>query len=160
MTDNKFLAKFESRTINRADWTHEAHVRMAWLYVTRSDSYRDARNKVRTGIKKLVAAFEAQAVVPCGATAPPEPAANPAEEPKKVGYHETITTAFVRLIAARSRPGENFANFRKRNPDLFDRKLSALLAHYSPGLLFADGSKTKFVEPDLEPLPKPWLVLA
>ena len=61
MTDNQFLAKFEKRQLDRSEWTHEAHVRMAWLYVTKTESYRDARSKVRTGIKKLNAAFLAVA---------------------------------------------------------------------------------------------------
>ena len=155
MTDDKFLAKFENRTLTRAKWTHEAHVRMAWLYVMRTPSYRDARNKVRTGIKRLNAAFEARSVVPCGATRPAEPVAQ--TESKPIGFHETITTAFVRLISARVRDGESFSTFRKRNPDMFDGKLSALLTHYSPALLFSDGAKVKFVEPDLAPLPKPWV---
>jgi hypothetical protein len=160
MTDNKFLAKFEDRTLTREEWTHEAHVRMAWLYVSRSDSYRDARSKVRTGIKKLNAAFLARQNAPCGATRPPEVDANadPAAEPKPVGFHETITTAFLRLIADRAKDGESFAAFRKRNPEFFDRSLSALLAHYSPEVLFSDEAKVKFVQPDREPLPKPWRV--
>lgn len=160
MTDATFLTKFEACSLDRAAWTHEAHVRMAWLYVARSESYRDARSKVRTGIKRLNAAFVARQNAPCGATPPPEPVAEPAAEQKPTGFHETITTAFVRLVAARSRPGEKFAAFRNRNPDLFDRKLSALLAHYSPAVLFSDEARTHFVQPDREPLPKPWLAPA
>ena len=155
MTDDEFLTKFEQRTLTRGQWTHAAHVRMAWLYVGRSGTYRHARGKARTGIQKLNQAFLARQNAPCGATRPPEPAAEPAAEPKVVGFHETITTAFVRLVAARARPGETFAAFRKRNPDLFDRTLAALLAHYSRGLLFSEEAKTKFAQPDLAPLPKP-----
>lgn len=162
MTDAKFLSKFEACQTDRADWTHEAHVRMAWLYLDRGLSYRDARSKVRTGIKKLNAAFVARMNAPCGATPPlvAEPVAEPAAEPKPIGFHETITTAFVRLVAARSRAGEKFAAFRNRNPDLFDRKLTALLSHYTRERLFSDEAKTHFVQPDLEPLPKPWLAPA
>jgi len=151
MTDDVFMTKFEQRVLSHDEWTHEAHVRMAWLYVTRSANYRAARSKVRSGIKKLNAAFLAKSVAPCDAT----PAAEPVAETKLAGFHETITTTFVRLIAARSRPGEKFAAFRKRNPDLFDRKLSALLKHYSPKLLFSEEAKAKFAQPDLTPLPKP-----
>ena len=71
MTDSQFLMKFEKRQLDRSEWTHEAHVRMAWLYVTKTESYRDARSKVRTGIKKLNAAFVAQSAAPCGATFSP-----------------------------------------------------------------------------------------
>ena len=157
MTDDQFLAKFEQRTLKRAQWTHEAHVRMAWLYLTRSENYRGARNKVRSGIKKLNATFLAQSTSGCGATRPAEPAAEAASEGKSTGFHETITTAFLRVVAVRARAGEKFAAFRKRNLDLFDRKLSALLTHYTPEQLFSDGAKVKFVQPDLTPLPKPQL---
>lgn len=159
MTDDKFLTRFEQCTLARADWTHEAHVRMAWLYVARSETYRAARVKVRSGIKKLNAAFVAQQNAPCGATRPAEPVAATEEKPA-TGFHETITTAFVRLVASRSKPGEKFSAFRKRNPDLFDRKLTALLSHYSPEVLFSEPAKAQFVEPDREPLPKPWLAAA
>ena len=107
MTDDKFLTQFERATLNRAAWTHEAHVRMAWLYVARTDSYRTARAKVRSGIRKLNAAFLAQQHVPCGATRPAEPVAA-AEDKPTTGFHETITTAFVRLVAARAKAGEKF----------------------------------------------------
>jgi hypothetical protein len=159
MSDKEFLEQFESRTLDRKEWTHEAHIRMAWLYLKRSDSYRRARSRIRSGIKKLNAAFEARLADPCGAIAPPEASAMPADEPKRVGYHETITTAFVRLIAVRIRSGETYTKFQSRNVDLFDGKLSALMSHYSAGLLFSEEARTSFVEPDLARLPKPWLAL-
>ena len=37
MTDDEFLAAFEAAAIPRKDWTHEAHVRMAWLYLRTHD---------------------------------------------------------------------------------------------------------------------------
>ena len=33
MSDDAFLAAFERCHIARKDWTHEAHVRVAWLFV-------------------------------------------------------------------------------------------------------------------------------
>ena len=69
------------------------------------------------------------------------------------GYHETITIAFVTVIASRIKPGEDFAAFRDRNPDLFDRTFPALLKHYSPERLYSAAARLEFIEPDLEPLP-------
>lgn len=147
MTDDKFLAAFESCRLARKDWTHDAHVRMAWLYLTRCASYRAARDAVRGGLQKLNTAFKARAALLCAAPTPG------ATRSKLTGYHETITMAFVRLIADRQSDGEDFAGFRERNPDLFDRKLSALLCHYSPERLFSEEAQKGFVEPDLAPLP-------
>src|SRR4051812_27869201 len=105
MTDDEFLAAFEAAAIAPPDWAHEAHVRMAWLYLTRLP-FTEALERVRKGIRKLNAVIGS-----------PD------------GYHDTITVAFVRVIAARVRPGEAYPAFRDRHPDLFDRTLSALLRY-------------------------------
>ncbi|HSQ56314.1 MAG TPA: hypothetical protein VLM40_11295 [Gemmata sp.] len=129
MTDEEFLTAFEAAAINRADWTHEAHVRMAWLYLSRGPSV-EALDRIRIGIKKLNARIGSAD-----------------------GYHETITVAFVRLIASRMEPGESHDAFRERNPLLFDRKLAALLHYYSKDRLDSAAARKHFIEPDLRPLP-------
>jgi hypothetical protein len=129
MTDDEFLAAFEAAAIARTDWTHEAHVRMAWLYLTRYP-FAEAREQVRAGIRKLNAVIGS-----------PD------------GYHDTITVAFVRVIAARVTPGEMYPAFRDRHPDLLDRTLSALARHYSPEVLYSPEARRAFVGPDREPLP-------
>lgn len=148
MTDDKFLAAFEACRLARKDWTHDAHVRMAWLYATRLPSGGAALARVRSGIQRLNAAFTRRQQILCRT-----PGVKPKEMPTVTGYHETITTAFVALIASRLEPGEDFDGFRARNPDLFDRKLSALLRHYTPTQLFSERAKSEFVEPNLQPLP-------
>jgi hypothetical protein len=149
MTDDEFLCAFERCTIARKDWTHEAHVRMAWIYVTRCSADEDVFDRVRRGIKKLNTVFVRRQQVLCRAL-PTKP-----KDPRGLdGYHETITVAFVTVIESRAEPGEDFSAFRDRNPDLFDRKLSALLKHYSPQRLFSAPAKVEFLEPDLEPLPE------
>jgi hypothetical protein len=146
MSDDEFLAAFEACAVARAEWTHEAHVRMAWLYVVRTGP--GALDRVRAGIQKLSAAFVLRQQMSCIARSRKEP------DPRGLGgYHGTITTAFVALIAARVAPGDDFAAFRARNPDLFDRAFPALLKHYSPQLLYSERAKAAFIEPDLEPLP-------
>jgi len=128
MTDDEFLAAFEACTLPRPEWTHEAHVRMAWLYFTRLPAAA-AADRIRVGIRRYNASVGSD------------------------GYHETITVAFARVIAARVRGGESFTDFRDREPDLFDRKSSALLRYYSDTLLHSPAAKLEFVEPDREPLP-------
>ncbi len=71
------------------------------------------------------------------------------------GYHETITVAFVRVIGGRLRTGESYEAFRDRNPDLFDRTLSALLRHYTKERLHSAEARQRFIEPDREELPRP-----
>jgi hypothetical protein len=127
MTDAEFLAAFEACTIPRADWTHEAHVRMAWLYLT-GHPFPDALQRIRTGIRRYNDSL--------GGT----------------GYHDTITVAFARLIASRL-AGDGYAAFRAANPDLMDRTIGALKRYYSEARLKSDEAKAAFVEPDLTPLP-------
>lgn len=129
MTDDEFLAAFEAAAFTRPEWTHAAHVRMAWLYLTRVPAAR-ALELVRTGIQKLNARIGS-----------PD------------GYHETITVAFVRVMAARLEPGEDYAHFRDRNPDLFDRTLTSLLRHYTKERLRSPEARRAFAEPDVAPLP-------
>jgi hypothetical protein len=148
MTDDDFLCAFERCSIARKDWTHEAHVRMAWLYAARASCEAEMFNRVRSGIKKLNSTFVRRQQMMCRVL-PAKP-----KDPRGLdGYHETVTVAFVNLIASRIELGEDFASFRDRNPDLFDRKLSALLKYYSPGRLFSSEAKAEFLEPDREPLP-------
>ena len=91
MTDDEFLRAFQECTFTRSEWTHEAHVRMAWLYLTRLP-FVEALDRVRCGIRKLNAKIGT-----------PD------------GYHETITVAFVRVIANRVRLGEDYPAFHDRN---------------------------------------------
>ena len=148
MTDDEFLTAFEECKVERKDWTHEAHVRMAWLYLTRLPASENVFDRVRGGIKKLNATFARQRSMLCMR------AANPKDARGLTGYHETITAAFVTLIASRAKPGEDFATFRDHNPDLFDSKFPTILKHYSPARLYSPIAKKEFIEPDLVPLPR------
>lgn len=131
MTDDDFLAAFEACTLGRPDWTHQAHLRVAWAYLARHP-LEAATELVRGGIRRLNAARGA------GPDA----------------YHDTITVAFVRVIAARrGPPGETFPAFLARNPDLLDKSFPAVLRHYSEARLYSPDARCGFVEPDRDPLP-------
>lgn len=129
MTDDEFLAAFEATTLPRPEWTHQAHVRMAWLYLTRLP-FAEAVQKARAGIRGYNAA-----------------------QGNHIGYHDTVTVAFVRLIASRLAAGEGFVAFLERNADLLDRQCPPLLRHYSRAKLESAEARAGFVEPDLLPLP-------
>ena len=80
MDDAEFLRQFESLTLPFDQWTHRAHVKVAYLYL-RSHPFDDALARIRRGIK----AYNAANHVPESATS---------------GYNETTTRAFLHLIAA------------------------------------------------------------
>ncbi|MEO5801921.1 MAG: hypothetical protein ABIR24_00200 [Verrucomicrobiota bacterium] len=52
MDDQAFLSAFESRKISRADWTHRAQVKEAYLYL-RQFPWPIAIEKVRGGIQMV-----------------------------------------------------------------------------------------------------------
>ncbi len=133
MTDDEFLEAFEECRIPKEFWTHEAHVRMAWLYLRRRP-LDEVIPFVRLAIQRYNASL--------GNTE---------------GYHETITLAYLILIDARIDRGsseQTFAAFSRAFPSLLDRNLSVLLEHHSHDLLFSSEAIRGFVEPDLVPLPR------
>jgi hypothetical protein len=72
-----------------------------------------------------------------------------------VGYHETITVAWLRIIAATIRhygAPARADDFCDRHPHLLAPTLLRLF--YSRERLASPESKIRFVEPDLNPLPQ------
>jgi hypothetical protein len=131
MSDDDFLAAFESCRLPRAEWTHAAHVRLAWLYLTRMP-FEEALDRVRSGIRRYNASAGSD------------------------GYHDTVTVAFVVLTRSRlpaAGVGEDFPSFRARNPDLFEPGANPLGRHYDPATLASAEAKRAFVRPDRAPLP-------
>jgi phosphinothricin acetyltransferase len=129
MDDAAFLEAFETLALPWSEWTHRAHVRLAWATLARL-SYDEALSQVRRGIRRY------------NGTAKP--------------YLETVTVAFLRLIHHRRLLGprpETFADFCARNPDLLARDPPALARYYSPERLLAAAAREELVPPDRCPLP-------
>jgi hypothetical protein len=63
-------------------------------------------------------------------------------------YHETITIAFLSLIAERFEPDRtvDFEQFGGSNPDLFDKHI--LARWYSSGRLASDAARRTFLLPE------------
>jgi hypothetical protein len=138
MDDTEFLRAFEDLSLPFAQWTHPAHVKMAFLYL-RAHPFDEALARMRKGIK----AYNAANKVPEGPTS---------------GYNETTTHAFLHLIAATMAAyGEAMATptadaFCDTHPQLMTRHV--LRFFYSPQRRMHPLAKTQFVEPDLAPLPR------
>jgi hypothetical protein len=136
MTDDELLRQFEDCTLPFDQWVHRAHLKMAYLYLTRH-SFEHAVEKMRSGIRAYNAAHQ----VP--------------DEPTR-GYHETMTVAWLRIIHATLRvygPAGSADEFVNGQQQLWEKKNLRLF--YSPQLMTSSQAKRKFVEPDLTPLPCP-----
>jgi len=138
MDDAELLRQFETLTLPFNQWTHRAHVRVAFSYL-RAHPFDEALLRMRRGVK----AYNAANNVPESATS---------------GYNETTTYAFLHLIAATMSayggvfPADTADTFCDTHPQLMTRHV--LRFFYSPQQRMHPLAKTQFVEPDLAPLPK------
>ena len=138
MDDRDLLAQFESLTLPFAQWTHRAHVKVAYLYLRKERAFEAALAKLRRGIQAYNSA-------------------NNVPESPTSGYNETTTHAFLRLIDATLRaygevfPAPDADAFCDAHPQLLTRH--ALRLFYSPERRMHPDAKRRFVEPDLAPLP-------
>ncbi len=133
MTDAEHLRRFEDHSLPHAQWTHRAHLKVAYLYLQQF-SFAEALDRIRTGIKAYNAAHGIQ-------------------DTPTSGYHETLTQAWLQLVHTTLRqfgPAETADAFfdaqtqlsSTRTPRLFD----------SRDLIMSAEAKHAFVAPDLAPL--------
>ena len=135
MNDDDFIRQFEDCSFPFDQWHHRAHVKLAYLYLTRY-GFEAALAKLRNGIR----AYNAANNVPDHPTS---------------GYHETMTQFWLRIIEVTIQqygPLPSADEFFDFHPQLSQKKNHRLF--YSPGLFMSPEAKLKFVEPDLTQLPK------
>ena len=126
MTDEQLVTAFESAELSAAEFTHTAHVRVAWWYL-RHHPFPEARRRFTAALQQFAAA-------------------NGAHDK----YHETITVAYLLIIAERLATDRDGAwgSFAERNPDLLERRPSILERYYSADVLRSEPAKREFVVPD------------
>jgi len=135
VTDERFLADFETGSLPKEDFTHAAHMRLAWICLRR-DGFLLGSQRVIAGIQAFARLHGATGL-----------------------YHETVTRAWLTLIAAADPEGaSSFDVFRAENPQLCGR--GVLERHYDPQTLASDAARARFVPPDREPLPVPAILAA
>jgi|TARA_R110001592_G_scaffold363345_1_gene684639 hypothetical protein len=134
MDDRQFLNAFEHSTLPFDEWTHRAHLRVAYLYASQFD-LPTATDKMRAGIKAY------------------NKATNTPEELER-GYHETITVAFMQLVTAALQQSGPFPNSEAFcDTCAVSLNKPVLLKYYSKDRIISMKAKQTFVEPDLQPLP-------
>ena len=119
--------RFVDTTLPADQFHHHQHVNVAWLFVQRY-GMPAALAEFTAAIKRFAAAKGAHGL-----------------------YHETITWAFLLLIAERQarNPAADFDAFAAANPDLLVWKPSILERYYSKELLTSELAKRTFLMPDL-----------
>jgi uncharacterized membrane protein len=131
--DNQFIETFERCGIPKDQWTHKAHIRMAWYYLKQESNHDAAVGKIREGIKRLNLSHG-----------------------NLTGYHETVTQLFALYISTaikQASPSQGFEEFFAAHPWLYDGKNPFRKRHYSDELWKSEEARHQFVRPDLAPLP-------
>jgi hypothetical protein len=122
----ELLDKFVDTTLPADQFHHRQHVQVAWLFVQKYGMPL-AISEFSAAIKRFADAKGATGL-----------------------YHETITWAFLLLIADRQarHPRETWQEFETANADLLSWKPSILDRYYSKELLASDLAKRAFLMPD------------
>jgi hypothetical protein len=131
LDDDALWSAFQDRSLGSAQWTHAAHLRIAWLHLARYE-LDEAHLRMRVGIIRLNLAHELV-------------------ETEVRGYHETLTRVWLVLVRAERRrlPHADSASFLEAHG--VDRNVP--LRFYSRERLFSVAARAVFVPPDLADLP-------
>lgn len=127
MTDEDLVQAFERGEEPDGGFHHAEHVRVAWYYLQ--------VHPLPEALVRFTRALRAFA----------------AAQGKPNLYHETITVAFMLIIAERTAEADaamNWDEFAARNVDLLVWKPSVLERYYRSETLWSDRARRSFVMPD------------
>lgn len=130
LSDIEFTRQFENLLLNPEWFTHEAHLRLAWVYSYIYD-FEKAVKKYRAGIQNFDFKYG-----------------------DGTKYHETITVFLLKLVYQREakKTSITFEQFKTRNPELFKGCKTIIKEHYSFDVMKDTQAKENFVAPDLRQL--------
>lgn len=131
LDDDALWRAFHDRTLPASQWTHAAHLRVAWLHLARHE-LDEAHLRMRVGIIRLNAAHGL------------------VETPER-GYHETLTRVWLVLVRAARRGAAGADSTSVLSQPGLER--TAPLGYYSRERLFSVEARARFVPPDLAELP-------
>lgn len=127
LDDATLLARFEALQIAAQDFRHREHLRLAYAVLVGAD-FGDAGVRFRRALKTFAAAVGASSK-----------------------YHETITWAYLALVAERMEQGACANSFEllERYPELLDHQHGALARIYDvPAILASPIARRVFVLPE------------
>jgi hypothetical protein len=126
MSEQELLAGFEAASLPDDAFHHEQHVHVAWMFVRRY-GMPGALTEFSRALKRFAAA-----------------------KGKPNLYHETITWAFLFVVAERQArcPAESWQAFAAANGDLLAWKPSVLDRYYEKETLASELARRIFVMPD------------
>lgn len=127
LTDKEFGSQFANCRLNPEIFSHEAHLRLAWIHI-RKYGVEQAIDNIREQLKNFTRHVGA--------------------EDK---YHETVTVAAVRAVNhfMLHSETEDFASFILENIHLKTHFKELLAQHYAMDIFQSERARRTYVEPDL-----------
>lgn len=132
VSDLRFLQAFESCELTAAEFRHREHLRLAYIYLSLYPFDRAAQ-KMEEGLRRLLAHLGAP--------------------PSK--YHETLTWAWLLAVhhfMHLAGPTTGFDEFLAGSERLLDQHVMS--THYTPERLSSKEARSRFLEPDRQPIPQ------
>lgn len=134
IADRLFLSQFRTCVLPFAEWTHQNHVRLAYLSAWEQQLDMPAvMASVRTDIQRFNSLHA---------------------DKLTVGYHETMTRFWTHVICARAAPHGPVAFSRFWACEANELQSRAWERFYSRGVMFSNEAKMAYVMPDLCGLPE------
>jgi hypothetical protein len=130
--DRRFQADVAACRVHPDAFDHRAHIRLAYTYLAEHDV-----DTALTLMRRALQALIQHNGIPVAK------------------YHETLTQAWilaVRHFMAASPDADSAATFIAGNPSMLDAKI--MMTHYSAEVLFSAEARARFVEPNLDGIPR------
>lgn len=127
LTDDEFEQQFENCLLDATLFTHEAHLRLAWIHIEKY-GVEKAITKICFQLKRYVEFL--------GATDK---------------YNETVTIAAIKAVNhfRLKSDATNFADFIAKNPRLKDNFKELLRRHYVTDIFNSQKARRQYLEPEL-----------
>jgi hypothetical protein len=129
LSDSEFIIQFKSYTLSPSLFNHEAHLRMAWLYISIYGLEKGIFN-IRKDLKSYVRHLEATDK-----------------------YNETLTIAASHAVHhfMQKSTTTSFKQFISQYPQLLTQFRQLMETHYSTNIFTDEVAKREYLEPDLTP---------
>ena len=133
LTDQEFEKRFVNCNLDPAIFTHEAHLRLAWLYLQKY-GVEKTEGLIQDQLKKYVTSLGANDK-----------------------YHATLTVAAIKAVhhfLSRSTT-DNFRDFIAECPRLKTNFKELIGSHYGFDIYKSEEARLNYLEPDLLPFDHP-----
>jgi len=129
LSDSEFEQKFIKCELNPSDFTHEAHLRLAWININKY-GIKQAEKNVQCGLQNFVEFVGA-----------------------KNKYNMTLTLAATKAVYhfMQKSKSDNFKDFIVEFPRLKNNFKDLMACHYGFDIYNSNKAKTEFLEPDIVP---------